>query len=368
MGRMLKSLLYLVFLFCCVEFGLRLIPVLPLDFPPYVHDPDIGYRVRPDSVYGNVRTNQRGYNDYDHPVTRQDGKSRPRIAFVGDSFTFGNDAYQKIFPHMVEKRLRERGLDVEALNMGISGTSPRQYLAVMRTDVWQFDPDLVVVTVFVMNDIIQSHPDFKTVAWFGDVKMLPRFLRFWPSPEHLYTFKASRMALRQVVTWMAGDASAVAGFPLSLLTKYGYELEIYRRTPNRFTARAYDGISTVLDAMNREARRHDTSVLVVIAPSEMQLNGRLRQAVLDRKEERSADFRFDLPQQRLTGYLEKVGLPYINLLAVFRRHPAEEILYSENDVHWNENGNTLAASEIADRLALAFTKSLDGPFPSLMPR
>src|SRR5437773_10869290 len=45
---------------------------------------------------------------------------------------------------------------MEIYIFGISSTRPREYWEVLHEDVWQFHPEIVVVCVFVGNDITEN--------------------------------------------------------------------------------------------------------------------------------------------------------------------------------------------------------------------
>jgi len=97
-----------------------------------------------------------------------------RIATLGDSFTFGwgvddEDTWSRV----LEKNLRNRGLDVEVMNLGQPGTWPTQYAEIAERALPVLRPDLVVVAVNPGDDLgqimraatISRKPESGRTAW-----------------------------------------------------------------------------------------------------------------------------------------------------------------------------------------------------------
>jgi len=99
------------------------------------------------------RTNSLGMRD---APLRERGQRLVRIAFVGDSYTFGWAVPQGVtFVNNLERLLNQASSDpkrvFEVLNMGVSGYSTRDEAIVLREKALPLDPDLVLVG-YVLND------------------------------------------------------------------------------------------------------------------------------------------------------------------------------------------------------------------------
>lgn len=82
-----------------------------------------------------------------------------RIAVIGSSCTFGwgvND--DACFVRLLERGLRDRGIDVEVLNLGKNGASPPQYALLAEETLPLFRPDLVIVAVDQGIDLEWANP------------------------------------------------------------------------------------------------------------------------------------------------------------------------------------------------------------------
>lgn len=122
------------------------------------YDPDIGYLHLPGgrsrfyrSCYDfEMRYNQEGFRDVD----RKKRATAPRILFLGDSFTegFGVDAAYR-FSNLVEQQL-----DLECINFGISRIGPAQYQEIYRKYGLRYDHDIVVISIYPINDFTDDLP------------------------------------------------------------------------------------------------------------------------------------------------------------------------------------------------------------------
>jgi hypothetical protein len=92
-----------------------------------------------------------------------------RTVFVGDSFLEGGFT-RAALPARVEGRLIEAGKDdVEAVNLGVAGTSPIEYYYRIKTLGLRIEPDAVVLTFYSGNDTVSEtfpgdHPALPFVA------------------------------------------------------------------------------------------------------------------------------------------------------------------------------------------------------------
>jgi len=77
-------------------------------------------------------------------------EGRPRVMLVGDSFVWGMSA--EPISHSYSDILLARGFTI--YNMGIPGTDPAQYEAIVKKYVPLLRPDLVIVNFFPGNDLM----------------------------------------------------------------------------------------------------------------------------------------------------------------------------------------------------------------------
>ncbi len=115
---------------------------------------EIGVRI----YYGTLpkapeyKLNKHGYRDVEHTLAKPAGTTR--IAFIGDSYTFGAMVeFDKVFSTRTGELLRRLypGRAIETLNFGVRGANIVKERNRFKASGLRFDPD-VVVFGFVLND------------------------------------------------------------------------------------------------------------------------------------------------------------------------------------------------------------------------
>jgi acyl-CoA thioesterase I len=83
--------------------------------------------------------------------------AKPRIVFLGDSLTAGLGlAAERSFPSLIDKKLKEKGLDYEVINAGVSGDTSAG--GVRRLD-WSMEGDVrVLIVALGGNDGLRGLP------------------------------------------------------------------------------------------------------------------------------------------------------------------------------------------------------------------
>ena len=80
-------------------------------------------------------------------------------------------------------------------------------------------------------------------------------------------------------------------------------------------------------------------------PDEVQVNPQLRRAIVERTPAGASDYDWIRAQSRLDDFCARNNIPYLDLLPAFTHsHAQGERLYIENNPHWNDAGNQLAAA------------------------
>lgn len=128
------------------------------------------------------RKNNEGFRDVDHSVAKPPGTLR--VAFQGDSFTFGHGVdFQQIFSTLVEEILQRKmpSKKVETLNFGIPGLDVIGDLRNIREYVLKYNPDEIVFS-YVLNDFSDARMDREFIGAFrkeiNRFKILRRFEKY----------------------------------------------------------------------------------------------------------------------------------------------------------------------------------------------
>lgn len=121
-----------------------------------VFDPELGWRMVPSVVKVGkwwsadepARTNALGWRDAEFALERRPGVRR--VIALGDSFTFGVAVdYGERFTEELERLVP----DLEVLNFGVNAFGPDQELRLLETEGLRYRPDVVLLTVFLGNDL-----------------------------------------------------------------------------------------------------------------------------------------------------------------------------------------------------------------------
>jgi len=119
-------------------------------------------------------TNSQGFRGSEFSYEK--GTGIKRIAFLGDSFTFGEGVKDgDVFTAKIEKLLNRQGGDniYQCLNFGVGGYNTRQSVLLLKNVVYKYKPD-VVVLCYTLNDV---EPDlFYYNAYTNSVERRPREL------------------------------------------------------------------------------------------------------------------------------------------------------------------------------------------------
>jgi hypothetical protein len=120
------------------------------------YDSELGWRLMPnickyDSQWcrdAPARTNSYGWRDREHAIQKRPGTTR--IVMLGDSFTFG---FGVDYGERVSEALENLIPNSEVLNMGVFAYGPDQEVLTYELHARQFQPDVVLLNVFLGNDL-----------------------------------------------------------------------------------------------------------------------------------------------------------------------------------------------------------------------
>ena len=94
------------------------------------------------------KTNNKGFRD-ERDYAYEKSPNAFRVLVLGDSHTAGFEVHQhEVFTHVLENSLRERGINAEVLNTGISGFGTAEHLAYLEQEGLRYQPDAVVLAFF----------------------------------------------------------------------------------------------------------------------------------------------------------------------------------------------------------------------------
>jgi lysophospholipase L1-like esterase len=387
-------------------------------------DSESGFAMRPDvcvrlrsSEYDQVlRTNDRGFVGPDVAASKPPGEFR--IVVLGDSYTAGGQVpYEQNYTALLEQRLHASGYgQVRVVNAGIGGCGTFCQAGVLRENVAFMQPDLVIVSVFLGNNIVENvltvhagyrdapeHPKGVTWgpaagelldesgSWFPrnglpPTPLPPPWDRSQPLPTPVgnspagtppYTppetggEKSFLSATRQgahdlwngirsrsrVLALLFGEpvdlsvTTAPGGAPpsqqLKRLNVSSFEWTILRNPPRTYWLDvAWPLFGAYLADIRATAAAAGAPTLAMVIPQMGQFDEATRARVM-------ADYRFgedevdwDRPQRQLAAKAERVGVPVLDLLPVFRSRADRSRLYLQLDTHFSALGHQAVAEKL----------------------
>src|SRR5215204_3329990 len=372
--RLTLLLSSLVFALILAEIGLRLAGFSY--FNPYIVDRDLGFTLRPNaegwwtkegSAY--VKINSHGLRDFEHSFAKP--VNTIRIAVLGDSFAEAlqvsiENTFWSVMQRQLQPSLAARGKNVEVLNFGVSGFSTARELIMLRKQVWQYEPDVVILLITAGNDIKDNSPVLtgyeEGLPYFvnqnGSVKLDDSLLR---ARSETYTFRLQESFPGKAWDWIRAR-SRVLGLLYSLRESYsggnskvrrndragderGIDGNIFRSPVNAEWADAWMVTEKLIVQMRDEVQGRGAAFLVATATNGIQL---------DPNEEVRVEYMKGLgvttlfyPELRIKDLGEREQLDVLNLAPIFLDFAVrnQTFLHGFGDRrgkgHWNEAGHQL---------------------------
>jgi hypothetical protein len=311
-------------------------------------------RLVPGLDYGaGLRGNSMGYPGPDPQPLKRPGKVR--MAVLGDSFAVGPVVpFADNYVTLLERHLPA----TEVLNFGVSGAGPREYAYLLKRDVLRFQPDLVLVSIFVTNDVME---------------VLPTPRRLDPRQHCLYWLCRRCLRRATAVSWTdpaGSDALLAHRIATGTLSPESFaEIEAYRLAVCQVPApsgveKKWQCALQDLEAVIKLCRREKTGVAFVLIPDEAQADPSSLDLVRQGADLEVERLDLQLPQRRLREFCRRQGVPCLDLLPAFAGRTG---LYVQRNTHWNREGNHLAAREIAQWLGATGIAGISPPASSRQP-
>ena len=309
-------------------------------------------RPAPFSDFGNWSLNSRGLNDEEFgPRT----PGRGRVLAIGDSFGMGVVPHSHHYTTVAERELG----DVEILNLGVPCIGPHEYRYLLESEGLALEPDLVVVTFFVGNDVVDAHLRDQGTSQLQRVLDAGNCL-IALVPQRLLRLRGSQLQQVEVsggpyVVQSIEESEARCPWLVDPMLEWGAfsdetyrlieadRLHILQDFEERRFAQAFEQIVAMRDAAR------PVPLAVVLLPDEFQVDDAVwNQARADLGRE---DFERDRAQRILTRLCAEADIPVLDVLAPLRA--AEPLadgklhVYRLRDTHLNARGNAIVGRELA---------------------
>lgn len=365
-------------------FGLLLLEIgarfLPPPFENAAGQADVcagqtGWRGRPnfqttvatEDYIHRLALNSRGMHDTEHAQTKP--PNTYRILMLGDSFVRAHQVRETETAHQVLEETLNRADDprrFEVISGGVDGWGTGQQLLYYRQEGRLYQPDLVLLMVYIGNDVTDNLPGRGITlegrncyaAYFSlcDGKLNPRPWHYAPGPSPAlgncppggrtinnllgYLYQHSRL-YTQLEPLVAARQERPTG------------LDFYTGQNERFDY-ALDLTLALIEQLQAEVEADGAEFRVaLISPLALLDFARLspaeREAIYQRLPSMRRAEEIDPPNQFFAAQLARRDIPTLDLYPPFAERMAETgaDLHFRADKHWDTTGNRLAGETIA---------------------
>ena len=312
------------------------------------------FRLRPHVQFFDGTANSGGYVDDEFFVAGPDDFV---AAVIADSFGVGVVAPRFNFVAEIERRLQQslagRYRRIAAHDFGVAAADFPEYHRILVTEALPTKPAVVVLCVFVGNDLSRRlrTPGPVSFAVLRNWRTYQLGRRLWrlAAERGLPLLPGSRTPAPAGRLPRSGTLTNDDDLPLRprplFLDIERQRLEICN-TASRSTELDYQAAR---QALRRFRETAGDMLLVALIPDELQVNDGLWAELLALTETPLAYDQM-YPQQRLLSSCRELGVDVVDLLPALAEAQRSGATYRPNDTHWSRHGNAVAGQVIADAI------------------
>jgi hypothetical protein len=315
----------------------RLRPQSPPDM--FTVDPVVGFKLTP-NFHGEDVTGGRsvplvfnswGLRDREY-AARVPG--RLRLCILGDSFVFGHGVRaEDTFAKVLERQLQERlgSAAVEVVNAGVPRYGTFQEIGLFEQSVDRIDPDVVVLGVYVGNDVLDNLEFARRREGHGG----------GPGDN---TFTNWLRVRSQLYMWLRRRRHAAVE-RMDVLQRAA--MNGHARTPSAEMSRGIAMTEAAIDHLAALVGARGLRFAVVLIPAAEQVHADRWQRALAHYGLAAEAYDAGEPDRRIAAFVAAHGVAVLDLQPVLARERDQELYFA---LHWNPRGHALAAVATADFL------------------
>ena len=296
----------------------------------------------------DIFINSKGYRQGEFEAKSDTGT---RVLVVGDSFTFGygveeSDGYVRV----AERELRQSisAGSVEVINAGVPAWWTDSYYLYLKTKGLELDPDVVVVGLFMGNDI--DARDARHAIWPSvDKNGLP----LATTSKRVLIDNGHRVRAKRRTRWVIPFLRNSHLFQLlyssvknaTRLIKPKVQAEtLYQATYSVETEQVVDKVKALLVGMSNLTRASGAHFVVAMIPERTQ--------IYPKSIGENQDLDYAKPQRLFAKFFDEQNISYVDLLPEIKNAAQmnAEPLYYTRDSHFTRAGYLVAGKELACRL------------------
>jgi lysophospholipase L1-like esterase len=309
----------------------------------FTRDPEIGHRLQPGAsarfttveFSTDLRINAQGVRDDEDIGPKAPGERR--IVVLGDSLVLSVQVpLVQTFCERLEARLNAAasGVRWRVINAGVQGYGPVQEWFFFDRVAAAFEPDVVLVVVFVGNDAIEAHD---TRAWLDAGRPLSSAQ---PAIGRLREILRSSVVLQIVrLRWDLLRSKLATAAPERPLASYLAEPPPEVMSGVAVTRQA-------IEKIDGRARAVGARTGIVLMPARFQTDDADHRALSATVARAGGELVRDAATERLRDGLAPLELPTLDLLPVLARQPDRTGLFFQRNVHLTPRGHDVVAGAL----------------------
>jgi hypothetical protein len=315
-----------------------------------------------------LRINQGGFRGPDYP--HQPAAHVVRVAALGDSYVEAmqvpeDQTFTSVLGRTLARSPVLKGRAVEALNFGVDGYGTAQELITLREKVWAYQPSIVVLAVFLGNDIrnnsvtlegdrcrpfyVPDGPDLKLTGPF----ITDSGFRLWCEARFdyrdLHLLELFRNTLEVAAT---GGQKPTPEHPVERAINYN----IYKPPTDQAWQEAWEVTERLITEIRDEAVRQHAMFLAVT--EETGIQAWPDRAVRERFQKHLGVTELFYPDERIAALGRREGFDVLTLAQPLQAYAESHHVFlhgfpntPKGFGHWNAIGHSLAGKLIAERLS-----------------
>lgn len=278
-----------------------------------------------------------------------------RVLLIGDSITEGLEVLRadRAATQLEEGLRSQLGDPVEVLNAGRSGYQTDQEVLLYETDGRRLGADVVVLVVFVGNDVIGNMQAANDTG-FGPVPK-PRFVLVngelevsVPAEQAIADRRATWTPIDAAKFWLAENVHLYRAARTAWAKVTGRAVpspvpevwQVFRRDPKASTEEAWALMEALLARLKGDVEHDHAQLLVALVPDEIQVDLAKWRSFIDAYRLRADEWDRDLPTRRLERICVARQLNCVDLVGQLR---AAEDPYLPRGGHLGPSGHRLLA-------------------------
>lgn len=306
--------------------------------------------LRPNQLVTDFVTNSHGFLSEDIPYKKANNVKR--ILYLGDSF-LTTTPYKYHFIPIIETNLNRKisPSKIESINLGIACTGTGVYRKAFEVEGGLYNPDVVVVNIFVGNDFTDDQANSSLLSKRDTRNKNP--LKVFDNLKVVAFIKNMYIILTEYLPqqyrYTTTSSKKTQGFsydPFTPTFSSARYLEIERQRSEIIKVGSpvylnFPLIQKNLLDIKKISEKLKTKIVVVIIPDEMQVNNALLKQIISHSPEQTYDIH--QPQKVIIEFLNQNNIAYIDLLSYFELEDNPQQYYQPNDTHFNSLGNNRTA-------------------------